>query len=124
MAKQGTKRRSQGQKWAKEYGDWQVSGLTQRSYCIHAGLIFTQFKAGVEAARQQGLLERPSQERNGADATANFGTVGFAPVQINPSAPQSPYCEIWFEGKAGIRIETSESLRCFVALLKNGVIER
>ena len=121
MVKAGTKQVVRWEKWVAEYRSWVGSGLTQRSYCTHAGLIFTQFKAGVEAARQQGLLERPSQERNGADATANFGTVGFAPVQINPSNTQLPYCEIWFEGKPSIRIETAESLRCFMDLVQNGV---
>ena len=53
MVKAGTKQVVRWEKWVAEYRRWVGSGLTQRSYCTHAGLIFTQFKAGVEAARQQ-----------------------------------------------------------------------
>ena len=120
MAKQGTKRRSQWQKWAKEYGNWQVSGLTQRSYCGQVGLIFTQFKSGVEFARQQGRLER-ANAKWAQESKVISNSEGFASVQIKPSNTQLPYCEIWFEGKPSIRIETAASLRCFMDLVQNGV---
>ena len=58
MVKAGTKQVIRAEKWVVEYRSWVGSGLTQRSYCTHAGLIFTQFKSGVESARQQGMLER------------------------------------------------------------------
>ena len=53
MVKAGTKQVVRWEKWVAEYRRWVGSGLTQRSYCGQVGLMFTQFKAGVEAARQQ-----------------------------------------------------------------------
>jgi len=120
VVKAGTKQVVRGEKWVTEYRSWQVSGLTQRSYCTHAGLIFTQFKAGVEAARQQGLLER-ANVKYAQESKVISNSEGFAPVQIKPSNTQLPYCEIWFEGKPSIRIETAASLRCFMGLVQNGV---
>ena len=117
MSDRQNKRRGRAKKWVEAYEKWQESGLTQRSYCSQWGLIFTQFKAGIENARQQGLLERPSQDGKGVDEVTRSKVVGFAPVQINNPERSMPYCEIRFEGKAGIRIETAESLRYFVDLL-------
>ena len=120
MVKAGTKQVIRAEKWVVEYRRWVGSGLTQRSYCTHAGLIFTQFKAGVEAARQQGLLER-ANAKCAQESKVMSNLEGFAPVQIKPSNTQLPYCEIGFEGKPSIRIETAASLRCFMGLVQNGV---
>ncbi len=120
MVKAGTKQVVRWEKWVAEYRSWVGSGLTQRSYCTHAGLIFTQFKAGVEAARQQGLLER-ANAKCAQESKVISNLEGFAPVQIKPSNTQLPYCEIWFEGKPSVRIETAASLRSFMDLVQNGV---
>ena len=48
MVKAGTKQVIRAEKWVAEYRGWVGSGLTQRSYCGQVGLIFTQFKSGVE----------------------------------------------------------------------------
>ena len=56
MVKAGTKQVIRAEKWVAEYRRWVGSGLTQRSYCGQVGLFFTQFKSGVEFARQQGML--------------------------------------------------------------------
>ena len=102
MVKAGTKQVIRAEKWVAEYRRWVGSGLTQRSYCGQVGLIFTQFKSGVESARQQGMLER-------------------AHAKCAQENTQPPYCEIGFEGKPSIRIETAASLRCFMDLVQNGV---
>ena len=120
MVKAGPKQVIRAEKWVAEYRRWVGSGLTQRSYCTHAGLIFTQFKAGVEAARQQGLLER-ANAKWAQESKVISNSEGFASVQIKPSNTQLPYCEIWFEGKPSIRIATAASLRCFMDLVQNGV---
>ena len=123
MVKSEAKQRNKGAEWVDAYAKWQESGLTQRTYCNEVGLVFTQFKAGIENARQQGLLERHSQDSK-SDEITKSEVVGFAPVQINQTAPRTAYCEIWFEGKAGIRIETAESLQHFVKMFKPRVINQ
>ena len=120
MVKAGTKQVVRAEKWVAEYRRWVGSGLTQRSYCGQVGLIFTQFKSGVEFARQQGMLER-AKVKCAQESKIISNSEGFAPVQIKPSNTQLPYCEIWFEGKPSIRIETAASLRSFMDLVQNGV---
>ena len=120
MVKAGTKQVIRAEKWVVEYRRWVGSGLTQRSYCGQVGLIFTQFKSGVEFARKQGMLER-ANAKCAQESKVMSNLEGFAPVQIKPSNTQLPYCEIGFEGKPSIRIETAASLRCFMDLVQNGV---
>ena len=119
MVKAGTKQVVRWEKWVAEYRRWVGSGLTQRSYCTHAGLIFTQFKAGVEAARQQGLLER-ANAKCAQESKVMSNLEGFAPVQIKPSNTQLPYCEIGFEGKVSLMLychyNTAHSLTCYLKL--------
>ena len=124
MVKSEAKQINKSTDWVAAYAKWQESGLTQRTYCNEVGLVFTQFKAGIENARQQGLLERHSQNGKRGDEITKSEVVGFAPVQINQTAPRTAYCEIWFEGKAGIRIETAESLQHFVKMFKPRVINQ
>ena len=70
----------------------------------------------MENARRAGNLERVKRNR----------ITGFAPVQLieqtsnNTAGPVTPYCEIRFNGQAGIRIESVESLRDFMGLMGGG----
>lgn len=116
MANVSKKREARAEVWKKQYGDWEASGLTQRLYCAQVGLIFGQFKSGVEAARQQGILERANKGGNEKNKVIS-NLDGFAPVRINPTDTPSPYCEIRFNGKSGARIETVESLGLLRELL-------
>ena len=103
MVKAGTKQVVRWEKWVAEYRRWVGSGLTQRSCCGQVGLIFTQFKAGVEEAMQQGMLEQ-AKVKGAQESKVISNSEGFAPVQIKPSNTPLPYCEIWFEGKPSIQI--------------------
>ena len=80
MVKAGTKQVIRADKWVAEYRRWVGSGLTQRSYCGQVGLIFTQFKSGVEFARQQGMLER-AKVKGAQESKVISNSEGFAPVQ-------------------------------------------
>ncbi len=103
-------------KWAQAYREWEESGVVQRAYCERKGVRFWQFKAGVEGARRAGILERVNRK----------GMAGFAPVQVIENSTHSKadiqiaYCEIRFNGQAGIRIESMESLRNFMTLIGCG----
>ena len=81
MVKAGTKQVIRAEKWVAEYRRWVGSGMTQRSYCGQVGLIFTQFKAGVEAAMQQGMLER-AKAKGAQESKVMSNSEGFAPVRI------------------------------------------
>jgi|GEM_PF-5711152 len=100
------------EKWAQAYREWQESGVGQRAYCERKGVRFWQFKAGVEGARRAGILERVNRK----------GMAGFAPVQVLDTIPndKTAYWEIRFNGQAGIRIESMESLRNFMTLIGCG----
>jgi len=107
MADNETKRMNRAHRWAEEYRKWQSSKLKQRDYCQREGLSFWKFKAGVELATHSGIIER----QRGCENTREIEkTTGFAAVEINGDQPIAPYCEIRFNGKSGIRIETAESL--------------
>jgi hypothetical protein len=111
------------QKWVAEYRSWQCSGLKQREYCEEAGLKFWQFKAGIESARQRGVLTRQNGKYRPVPEVSR--STGFAAVQINAASsdPEIPYCEIKFGGKMGIQISSAESLREFFDLI-NSCVQR
>ncbi len=115
MGEKETKQMERARKWAEVYSKWQESGLKQRDYCERDGISFWKFKAGIEAAAQTGTIERRKHRRH-----ANIREVklsAFAAVQIKEAKTTTPFCEIRFNGKCGIRIETSESLGLLRELL-------
>ena len=116
MGEKTDRRNAQLEKWAQAYREWQCVEDSQREYCDRKGIRFWQFKAGVENARRAGILERVKRNR----------ITGFAPVQLieqtsnNTAGSPTAYCEIRFNGQAGIRIESVESLRDFMVLMGGG----
>lgn len=125
MVKNRESKTSRARKWGDAYREWQESGLAQRDYCSRAGYGFWQFKAGIEEARRARIVSRrrkPSSSTNQGGSLVAEQHSGFAPVQILEARSQaeSPYCEIRFRGAVGIRIETAESLREFINLIKAG----
>jgi len=107
MRDKETKRMMRANRWAEEYRKWQSSNLKQREYCQKEGFSFWKFKAGVEVATHAGVIERQRRrEKMGESEKLS----GFAAVQINAAQTIAPYCEIRFNGKSGIRIETPDSL--------------
>ena len=109
-------RNAQLEKWAQAYREWQCGEDSQREYCDRKGIRFWQFKAGVENSRRAGILERVKRNR----------ITGFAPVQLieqtsnNTAGTATPYCDMRFNGQAGIRIESVESRRDFMGLMGCG----
>lgn len=123
MGKNSGVPRERDQQWAEKYRDWQHSGQTQRDYCEATGVPFWQFKAGIEIARQRGVLTR--QHGKCRPVPEESRSTGFAAVQIKAASSDAemPYCEIKFRGKMGIQISISnaESLREFLDLINSGV---
>ncbi len=104
-----------GKRWVQEFMEWKTSGQRQRRYCESRGLEFWRFKAGTLKARAGGEL--PSTGR--APRRVVQEKPGFAMVKIEEiRAETAPFCEILFEGKPGIRIETAESLRMIRDLVR------
>jgi hypothetical protein len=115
--------RDEGNQWVIPYREWQKSGVSQREYCKRAGLEFRQFKAGLEHARQKGVLERQNNKQNQPTTTnSRYQNTGFAPVKINTEGkdPEIPYCEIRFRREVGIQIATIESLQEFFNVINSG----
>jgi len=110
MTDKETKRMIRANRWAEEYRKWQSSKLKQREYCQKEGLSFWKFKAGVDAAAQSGMISRGRRRWVYENSQEPEKLSGFAAVQINADQTIAPYCEIRFNGKSGIRIETPDSL--------------
>jgi hypothetical protein len=109
MVKKQRKQMELARRWAEVYGKWQESGLKQRDYCQRECVSFWKFKAGIETAAQTGMIERRKRRRH-ENMREIEKITGFAAVEINAGQPIAAYCEIRFNGKSGIRIETAESL--------------
>ena len=100
-------RSKQKEAWGDRYAEWKKSGQTQAAYCKSRGLNLWRFKGGVQRARRKGPFSDEVGDKR----------VGFFRVKLEGagqakrfSSGLEPFCEIRFSGKAGIRIETMESL--------------
>lgn len=96
-------------KWAREYEKWKTSNQQQGEYCDGQGIKKWEFKAGVRMAREAGLIEKTGRPPRGKTPAL---PPKFVPIQVTEtSRKQEPYCEIRFNGQAGIRIETQASIK-------------
>ena len=106
--------RKDGQKstgyWAAEYACWRSGGLSQRAYCQGRGYSLYRFKNGISAGKKLGLISNVRDEKR-----SKFVAIKVKAAEDNPKAA---YCEIWFGGKAGIRIETEEMMTQLRGLVK------
>ena len=106
--------RKDGQKstgyWAAEYACWRSGGLSQRAYCQGRGYSLYRFKNGISAGKKLGLISNVRDEER-----SKFVAIKAKAAEDNPKAA---YCEIWFGGKAGIRIETEEMMTQLRGLVK------
>ena len=106
--------RKDGQKstgyWAAEYACWRSGGLSQRAYCQGRGYSLYRFKNGISAGKKLGLISNVRDEER-----SKFVAIKVKAAEDNPKAA---YCEIWFGGKAGIRIETEEMMTQLRGLVK------
>ena len=106
--------RKDGQKstgyWAAEYACWRSGGLSQRAYCQGRGYSLYRFKNGISAGKKLGLISNVRDEER-----SRFVAIKAKAAEDNPKAA---YCEIWFGGKAGIRIETEEMMTQLRGLVK------
>ena len=106
--------RKDGQKstgyWAAEYACWRSGGLSQRAYCQRRGYSLYRFKNGISAGKKLGLISNVRDEER-----SKFVAIKAKAAEDNPKAA---YCEIWFGGKAGIRIETEEMMTQLRGLVK------
>jgi hypothetical protein len=104
--------------WAAAYGKYIESGLSQARYCEREGLNIGGFQTGTKAARKAGLIGQ-----GGADRRAK-GECQFMAVKIRDDGvvggalPEAAYCEIRFNGKAGIRIETAEAMGALASMMR------
>jgi hypothetical protein len=94
-------------KWAGIYSEWKTSKQRQAAYCESRGIKGWEFKLGIRAAREAGLIaktDRPPRGKGNASSS-------FVPIRVRETPSSGgPYCEIRFNGSAGIRIETRESI--------------
>ena len=106
--------RKDGQKstgyWAAEYACWRSGGLSQRAYSQGRGYSLYRFKNGISAGKKLGLISNVRDEER-----SKFVAIKAKAAEDNPKAA---YCEIWFGGKAGIRIETEEMMTQLRGLVK------
>ncbi len=96
--------------WAAEYACWRSGGLSQRAYCQGRGYSLYRFKNGISAGKKLGLISNVRDEER-----SKFVAIKVKAAEDNPKAA---YCEIWFGGKAGIRIETEEMMTQLRGLVK------
>ena len=96
--------------WAAEYACWRSGGLRQRGYCQGRGYSLYRFKNGISAGKKLGLISNVRDEEG-----SKFVAIKVKAAEENPKAA---YCEIWFGGKAGIRIETEEMMTQLRGLVK------
>lgn len=101
--------------WANEHKKWRNSGQDQESYCKKEGLIFRQFKSGVKKASAAGLLDKKNAPTEKGDG---FKQINIDLSSVGKEEGRPAYCDIWFQGKLGIRIETEESLGHLGTLIK------
>lgn len=108
--------------WARVHSEWRNSGQDQESYCKREGIIFRQFKSGVKKASAAGLLGKrkpPNLEESSKPCEdSGFKRINLEPFVSGKGEQKPAYCEIWFEGKLGIRVETAESLSRLGELIK------
>ena len=103
--KQGNKYSNKHTEIDQLYKSWQQSGKTQKAYCVSNGITFSTFKGRLHQGRQAGVISfhRPRKSRN-----------GFIPIQLSgPSLRHLPipsWCEIKFNGKTAVQIDTPDSL--------------
>ena len=93
--------------WVREYEGWQRSGVRQRTYCEGRGYSLSQFKYGVQNAKEEGGISgrKPKDLEN--EKASRFVAIKAGVAE----APQkSAYCEIWFNGEKGLSIETASIL--------------
>ena len=105
--------------WAAEHKKWRESGEEQETYCKNKGLIFKQFKSGVKKASAAGLLckkARPMLKEKPPEGRAGFKRIEIEQKEAIENS--GAYCEIWFEGRLGIRVEKQESLSQLGELIK------
>jgi hypothetical protein len=100
--------------WESEYIGWQKSGLGQREYSERAGYGLSKFK---NAMMRIGCRKRLKK-------TVPSTQAGFVELKstetaaIEKEAPAEAYCEIRFNGKPGLRIESAETLGQLRGLVK------
>ena len=103
--------------WANEHKKWRNSGQEQKTYCKNEGLHFSQFKLGVKKASAAGLLYKKTKVNLNGESSL-FKRIDLEAAPSNLGKASSAYCDIWFEGKLSVRIETSESLVRLGELIK------
>ena len=103
--------------WANEHKKWRNSGQEQKSYCKKEGLLLSKFKLGVKKASAAGLLYKKTKPNMNGEASL-FKRINLEPSVARIEEARPGYCEIWFEGKLSIRIETEESLGRLGDLIK------
>lgn len=103
--------------WANEHKKWRNSGQEQKVYCKNEGILFSQFKLGVKKASAAGLLYKKTTANLNGESSP-FKRINLEPTVAQIEEARSGYCEIWFEGKLSVRIETSESLVRLGELIK------
>lgn len=96
--------------WAAEYAGWRSGGLSQRAYSQTRGYSLYQFKNGTSAAKKSGSI--PKERDESRPKFVALKGVGCG------DHPKAAYCEIRFSGKAGIRIETEETMSQLRGLVK------
>lgn len=100
--------------WEREYVRWQKSGLSQRDYSQQAGYSLSVFKNGLNRTGcRQRLKKASTNESSLFVALQPSPTVAFKKEEKTDA-----YCEIRFNGKPGLRVESAETLGQLRGLMK------
>ena len=100
--------------WEAEYICWQKSGLSQRTYSEKCGYSVSAFKNGMTRTGCRKRLKKRRETRKSRFVALK--TTQTAAIE-NETSPEA-YCEIRFNGKAGLRIENAETMDELRTLVK------
>ena len=100
--------------WEAEYICWQKSGLSQRRYSEAAGYSLWTFKTGIFRSGCRKRLKKTDLRKK----TRFVALKAAQTAAIAPEKQAAAYCEIRFNGKPGLRIESAETMDQLRTLVK------
>lgn len=97
--------------WYEHIKNWQRSDLSQRAYCLHAGIKFSSFDYWRRKQRQTNQQEALHESFN------NLDVGGFVPIKLKHESQSQWECELEFTN--GLRFRWNGSID--IQQLKNVV---
>lgn len=97
---------------------WQVSGQSQKDYCIEHRLLLSSFKRQLFIFRQGEIIKACSLPRTDIDKPRKKEVAHFVPVKVTPALRVDSY-EISFPSGVVIKVPLSESLVLVVKSLES-----